>query len=203
MGHERSRCECHEADAAVMCTTTFWMRYAVARSELRNLMRLLPVGSGADVDDALLDQLEELLLHADLGVKTATALLDRVRREGRGRDASAVREILRDAIAEKLRRVESRDGLALAGKPHVVLVLGVNGSGKTTTIGKLAARHVPAKGLTFKSPEQAQRFLETFSAVCNHFRPRRHRLSAERYRQTMGERFHQWHFPGVTRGRPS
>src|SRR5262245_13733021 len=74
---------------------------------------------GGRVDDALLDQLEEQLLHADLGVKTATALLDRVRREGRGRDASTVREILREAIAEKLRRVESRAGLALAGKPHV------------------------------------------------------------------------------------
>jgi len=44
----------------------------------------------------------------------------------------------------------------------------------------------------FKSPEQAQRFLETFSAVCNHFRPRRHRLSAGRYRQIMSERFQQW-----------
>jgi putative transposase len=44
----------------------------------------------------------------------------------------------------------------------------------------------------FKSPEQAQRFLETFSAVCNHFRPRRHRLSAEHYRLTMRERFQQW-----------
>jgi putative transposase len=44
----------------------------------------------------------------------------------------------------------------------------------------------------FKSPEQAQRFVETFSAVCNHFRPRRHRLSAERYRQTMRQRFQQW-----------
>ena len=41
----------------------------------------------------------------------------------------------------------------------------------------------------FKSAEQAQRFLETFSAVCNHTRPRRHRLSAERYRQTMRQRF--------------
>ncbi len=105
------------------------------------LGKLLGAGS---VDDALLDQLEELLLHADLGVKTATELLERVRREGRGRDASAVREILRDAIAEKLRRVESGTGLALAAKPHVVLVLGVNGSGKTTTIGKLAARHAAA-----------------------------------------------------------
>jgi putative transposase len=44
----------------------------------------------------------------------------------------------------------------------------------------------------FKSPEQAQRFLETFSAICNHFRPRRHRLSAERYRETMRKRFQQW-----------
>jgi putative transposase len=45
----------------------------------------------------------------------------------------------------------------------------------------------------FKSPEQAQRFLETFSAVCNHFRPRRHRLSAACYRQIMRERCAQWH----------
>jgi putative transposase len=44
----------------------------------------------------------------------------------------------------------------------------------------------------FKSPEQAQRFLETFSMVCNHFRPRRHRLSAACYRQIMRERFHEW-----------
>jgi putative transposase len=43
-----------------------------------------------------------------------------------------------------------------------------------------------------KSPEQAQRFLETFSAGCIHFRPRRHHLSAERYRQIMRERLQQW-----------
>jgi putative transposase len=44
----------------------------------------------------------------------------------------------------------------------------------------------------FKSAEHAQRFLEPFSAVCNHFRPRRHRLSAGHYRQIMRERFQQW-----------
>jgi fused signal recognition particle receptor len=99
---------------------------------------------GGSVDDALLESLEEQLLHADLGVRTASELLERVRREGRGKDASAVRDILRTAIAEKLRRVESGKGLAIDAKPHVVLVLGVNGSGKTTTIGKLAARHVAA-----------------------------------------------------------
>ena len=44
----------------------------------------------------------------------------------------------------------------------------------------------------FKSPEQAQGFLETFSAICNHFRPRRHRFPAGFYRQIMRERFQQW-----------
>ena len=44
----------------------------------------------------------------------------------------------------------------------------------------------------FKSPEHAQRFLEPFSAVCNHFRPRRHLLSAEQYRQIRTDRFQQW-----------
>ena len=44
----------------------------------------------------------------------------------------------------------------------------------------------------FKSPEQAQQFLETFSVVCNHFRARSHRLTATRYRQTMRKRFQQW-----------
>jgi putative transposase len=44
----------------------------------------------------------------------------------------------------------------------------------------------------FKSPEHAQRFLEPFSAMCNHFRPRRHLLSAEQYRQLRTERFRQW-----------
>jgi fused signal recognition particle receptor len=99
---------------------------------------------GGSVDDALLAKLEELLFDADLGVQTADELLDRVRREGRGKDASEVTGILRSAIAEKLARVDGGDGLALTGKPHVILVLGVNGSGKTTTIGKLAARHAVA-----------------------------------------------------------
>jgi fused signal recognition particle receptor len=80
-----------------------------------------------------------------------------------------VQGILREAIAEKLRRVESHDGLALAAKPHVVLVLGVNGSGKTTTIGKLAARYraagcsvVLGAGDTFRAAarEQLQRWSE-------------------------------------------
>jgi fused signal recognition particle receptor len=93
------------------------------------------------LDADLVDELETLLLGADLGVQTAEALLDRVRREAAGKHADAVRSVLRQAILERLRAVEPARGAPLSGRPHVVLVLGVNGSGKTTTCGKLAARH--------------------------------------------------------------
>ncbi len=103
------------------------------------------LGSGRTLDPALLEELEEILMTADLGVATAEALLERVRREGQGTAASDVRALLKQAIAEKLESVQrGGDPFALAGKPHVVLVLGVNGAGKTTTIGKLAARHIAA-----------------------------------------------------------
>jgi fused signal recognition particle receptor len=99
---------------------------------------------GRRVDDELMEELEMLLFSADLGVKTAQSLLDEVRRAGSGREAEEVRGILHDAILEKLRRVESTAGLPVVARPHVILVLGVNGSGKTTTIGKLAALHAAA-----------------------------------------------------------
>ena len=117
---------------------------------------------GRSADDALFEELEALLFTADLGVTTAQDLLDRARREASGGDGAAVRAVLREAIAEKLRRVEAGP-VALAGPPHVVLVLGVNGSGKTTTIGKLAARYhaegkrvVLGAGDTFRAAAREQ-----------------------------------------------
>ena len=104
--------------------------------------RLGQLLGGRNLDADLVDELELLLFGADLGVKTAESLLDRVRKEAAGCGADEVRAVLRAAILEKLRPVESDRGLTLAARPHVILVLGVNGSGKTTTIGKLAARHV-------------------------------------------------------------
>ncbi len=104
--------------------------------------RLGAVLGGRQVDESLLEELEEILFTADLGVSTAESLLEKIRSEGRGGDGEAVRGLLKSAIAEKLARVEpSDDAFALRGRPHVILVLGVNGAGKTTTIGKLAARH--------------------------------------------------------------
>ena len=107
----------------------------------------LLLGGGRALDPALFDELEEILMTADLGVATAQSLLERVRREGQGANQGAkgadVRALLKRAIAEKLESVErAGDPFALASKPHVILVLGVNGTGKTTTIGKLAAKHL-------------------------------------------------------------
>jgi fused signal recognition particle receptor len=122
------------------------------------------------VDKDVLEELEALLFGADLGVATADDLLGRVKREASGGDAEQVRSVLRTAVAEKLAKVEpSGEPLATTGKPHVILVLGVNGSGKTTTIGKLAARHralgrkvVLGAGDTFRAAarEQLQRWGE-------------------------------------------
>ena len=118
-------------------------RLAATRQAL--VGRLGGMLGGRVVDDALLEELEALLFTADLGVATAESLLETVKEEAGGRSAEVVRGVLREAVLAKLRRVEvpasTQEPLA---KPHVILVLGVNGSGKTTTIGKLAARHAAA-----------------------------------------------------------
>jgi fused signal recognition particle receptor len=97
---------------------------------------------GADDDEAW-EELEEALLAADVGVATATELVERLRARARAERATgpALRELLR---AELLEAVGSADrSLALDlltddQRPGIVLVVGVNGSGKTTTVGKLA-----------------------------------------------------------------
>ena len=92
------------------------------------------------VDEALLDELEETLVAADLGVATAAAFVSRLREEvKRGRAVSThdVRALLRSFLEETL--APAAAPLDLSGRPSVILVLGVNGSGKTTTCGKLAA----------------------------------------------------------------
>jgi len=104
--------------------------------------RLAGVLRGRTVDQDVLADLEGLLFTADLGVRTAESLLEVVRAKASGLDASAVRAILRDAILEKLSLVQPQPVEIPDEGLLVILVLGVNGSGKTTTIGKLAARYV-------------------------------------------------------------
>jgi fused signal recognition particle receptor len=95
--------------------------------------------SGGVVDEALFEELESALVLADVGMPATRRLLDalrqRVRREGL-REASAVRAALQDEIARVLAPSEKTWDVSGA-RPFVVMVAGVNGSGKTTSIGKL------------------------------------------------------------------
>ena len=91
------------------------------------------------VDESVYDDLEEVLVAADVGVPTAEYLIGRLREKVRAEgvsDPDGVREQLRRVMVEEL---QGDTALHLDTKPSVILVTGVNGVGKTTTIGKLAA----------------------------------------------------------------
>jgi fused signal recognition particle receptor len=95
---------------------------------------------GRPIDDALLEELEEILVASDLGAATAETFIARVREEarrGRAVTAEDVRALLRRFLEETL--APGAAPLDLSGHPSVILMLGVNGSGKTTSSGKLAA----------------------------------------------------------------
>lgn len=93
------------------------------------------------VDDELLDELEEVLVSADLGVDLAVELCDRLRESARGREIDGVGDLLKLVEDELVQLVpEATPEPAPDTPPRVTLVVGVNGSGKTTTTGKLAAR---------------------------------------------------------------
>jgi len=101
---------------------------------------LLP---GRKIDDELLEELETRLLAADVGVEATGAILaDLHRRVARKElaDVDALLGALRSALLAILRPVERPLLVDRACRPYVILVVGVNGSGKTTTIGKLARR---------------------------------------------------------------
>lgn len=97
--------------------------------------------AGRRVDDELLDELEEVLVGADLGVELAEELCGRLRRTAKGKEVSGVGDLLELVEAELLELVPAAAPEARPEQPpRVTLVVGVNGSGKTTTTGKLAAR---------------------------------------------------------------
>ncbi len=145
------------------------------------MARLSALLSGPQVDEKLLAELEEVLFTADIGVKTATALLAQAREKVRKKEASdpaRLRAALRDEV-ERIVTLPSGagpDGLTPpAARPHVIMVVGVNGSGKTTTIGKLAAKLQAAgrsvllgAGDTFRAAagEQLEIWAERVGAPC-------------------------------------
>ena len=99
--------------------------------------------SVSELDDDFYDELEESLILADLGVETAAKAAQRLRREVSARHvrkAEEAREVLREILTDML-NVGSTE-LDLSTHPSVILVIGVNGVGKTTTIGKIAKQQV-------------------------------------------------------------
>lgn len=97
------------------------------------------VGLSAAIDDDFLDELEMILLSADVGVKTTEKLIDAVRKAAKKKEISGTEDVipfLKKYMAEML--ADSGQRTRIGAKPTVILVVGVNGVGKTTTIGKLA-----------------------------------------------------------------
>ncbi|MGB5547953.1 MAG: signal recognition particle-docking protein FtsY [Polyangiales bacterium] len=96
---------------------------------------------GREIDTSILDEVEEVLITADVGVHTTERVLEALRTQMNSGQLSTADDAW-DAIREEARQIleTSGKGLAIDATPTVILVVGVNGVGKTTTIGKLASR---------------------------------------------------------------
>ena len=110
------------------------------------------IAGKSEIDDEVLDNLEEVLVTSDVGVETTLKIIDRVQKRA-ARDkfmnTNELNKLLKDEIAQLLMENNTEDGGTFdipttSGNPHVIMVVGVNGVGKTTTIGKLAHQYKKA-----------------------------------------------------------
>ncbi|TAV50842.1 signal recognition particle-docking protein FtsY [Rhizobium leguminosarum] len=118
------------------------LRNGLARTSSQLTGQITALFTKRKLDDETLQDLEDLLIQADLGVETAMRVTDTLSSERYGKDVTGedVSRIMASEIAKVLKPVARPLQLDLSHKPHVILVVGVNGTGKTTTIGKLAAK---------------------------------------------------------------
>jgi fused signal recognition particle receptor len=130
------------ADAAPRAERSGWLG-RLAQGLRKTGSSLAQVFTGTRIDDALYEELESALLMADTGVAATEALLADLKRrvkEHKAGDPAAVKALLADAIAALLAPLEKPLVIG-AATPTVIMVVGVNGAGKTTSIGKLT-RHL-------------------------------------------------------------
>ncbi|RWM01865.1 MAG: signal recognition particle-docking protein FtsY [Mesorhizobium sp.] len=118
------------------------MRDGLARSSRELTGNIAGVFTKRKLDEDTLQDLEDVLIRADLGVETALRVTDSLASSRYGKDVSEaeVRSVMAAEVEKVLTPVARPLELDLSHKPHVILVVGVNGTGKTTTIGKLAAK---------------------------------------------------------------
>jgi fused signal recognition particle receptor len=116
------------------------LRAGLAKSTKRVTESITALFTRKKLDQQTLDELEDVLIQADLGVTVAARLVAKLGKERFGKEVTdeEVRAAFADDIAEILQPVAQPLAIDRARKPHVILVIGVNGSGKTTTIAKLA-----------------------------------------------------------------
>lgn len=127
---------------------TLKQRLAKTRNNLFGRLSAVLQGK-TGIDEALLEQIEEILITADIGVSTSHKILEKIRqriKKEKTGDTQIIYSLLEEEI-EKL--VVASDAVSLdmrlfQQKPFVILIVGVNGTGKTTTIGKLAHRYAKA-----------------------------------------------------------
>lgn len=101
------------------------------------------LGNYVQIDDDMMEDLEDLLISSDIGMETTMTLIDRLKdsiREKQIKDPKLVKGLLADEIKAILEADPSKNRLNVEPSPAIILIVGVNGVGKTTTIGKLAYR---------------------------------------------------------------
>ena len=118
------------------------LRSGLARTRDAVIESLAAVVGGGTLDEEALEEIEAILIQADVGVQTSMDIVEALREGmGNGQDADVL-----DLLRQELGRILADDDAPTASggppaQPHVVLVVGVNGVGKTTTIGKLASQY--------------------------------------------------------------
>jgi fused signal recognition particle receptor len=126
------------------------LKGGLARSSSALSDSIVSVFTKRKLDDAALEDLEDMLIKADLGTTTAAAIVDALRagRYDKEIGEDEIKQVLAAEVTKVLGPVAQPLAIDPARKPHVVLVVGVNGTGKTTTIGKLAAKlHAEGKSV--------------------------------------------------------
>ncbi|PYE88969.1 signal recognition particle-docking protein FtsY [Phyllobacterium leguminum] len=134
-----------EAPPAEPEKKTTWferLRHGLSRSSQQLGDSIGGIFTKRKLDEETLQDLEDVLIQADLGLETAMRITDALSSGRYGKDIATdeVRAVLGEEIEKVLAPVAKPLELDLSHKPHVILVVGVNGTGKTTTIGKLAAK---------------------------------------------------------------
>ncbi|MEL7429668.1 MAG: signal recognition particle-docking protein FtsY [Pseudomonadota bacterium] len=118
------------------------LKSGLSRSSSNLTENITSVFTKRKLDEDTLQNLEDILIQADLGVQTAMNITDALADQRMGKDVTdeEVRQVMADEIAKTLEPVAKPLELDLEHQPHVILVVGVNGSGKTTTIGKISKK---------------------------------------------------------------